>query len=206
MGTESAEKATEAEQANPPAEKATADSTASTEGAATQEQAPRVPAETATENSTEVGQLPDDHPVVVALKKANQEAAAARAKVKGFEDKDKSELERALDAATEAETATAAANLENERLKAAVEFGLSTQDLALLGDGPAEGFRDRAKALAERLKTVPSLRPDPNAGQETDPAGSLDEQIVEAQKAGDVQRVIHLQNQKLAGTGHDLKE
>jgi len=151
-----------------------------------------------TENQSSIENLPDDHPVVIALRKANKEAADARAKVKEFEDRDKSELDLALEAAAEAGKAKAEAELENQRLRAAVDFGLSPEDLALLGDGPADGFRDRAKALAERLATTSGPRPNTIVGQQPDAAGSIDEQIAIAQKAGDVRQVIHLQNQKLA--------
>ena len=186
MGTETEKvKEPQAETANPPA----------------QGEVPRPetgkPAETAPENPPSTEKLPDDHPVVIALRKANQEAAAARAKIKEFEDKDKSELDKAIEAAAAAVKAQAETELENQRLKAAVKFGLSEDDLALLGDGPADGFMARAEALAARL-AVSTPQPNPIVGQAADAAGSIDEQIAAAQKAGDVNRVIHLQNQKLA--------
>ena len=154
------------------------------------------PAETASGAAPD-HKLPDDHPVVKALAKANAEAATSRKRLQELEDRDKSELDRARDAATQAETDRAALETQNARLQAAVKFGLSEDDLALLGDGPAEGFMERAAALAERLKSV-AARPDPNAGSTADAAGSLDERIAAAQKAGDVNAVLRLQNQKLA--------
>lgn len=185
MGTESAATAdTTATVDNPPLDPDTAETaeTGETPAAGTPER------------------LPDDHPVLLALKRANERARDAERRVKDFEDRDKSDLDLALEAKTTAETLAAERELEVAKLQAAVDFGLSNEDLSLLGDGPVEGFRDRAKALAERLAAKPTRVPDPNAGRAPEAAGSLDEQIATAQAAGDVQKVIHLQNTKLQTT------
>lgn len=115
--------------------------------------------------------LPDDHPVVKALKKANEEAAAARLKVKEFEDANKSDLERAQsDRDAERERADAA-ETELARLKAALKFKLDEDDLELLGTGTPEEIEQRAEKLAARIggdKNERDRSPDRRLGR-TDP-------------------------------------
>lgn len=112
--------------------------------------------------------LPDDHPVVKALRKANEEAAAARRKVKEYEDANLTELERAQ-SDRDAEKARAdAAVSEAARLRAALRHGLSEDDLDLIGDGTPEEIEQRAEKLAARIGAEKSERdrsPDPRLGR-----------------------------------------
>ena len=147
--------------------------------------------------------LPDDHPAVKALSKANAEARDLRLKLKEFEDRDKSDLQKITDERDEERTRAARAEAEVAKLKAAIEHGLTRDDLDLRGAGDPEQITDRAKRLAERLKaTAPSEtdqpRPDPTQGVPAGDPASLDAQIAEAQAKGDVKAVVRLNNQKLA--------
>ena len=109
------------------------------------------PPATGTETTTVTdARLPEDHPVVLALKKANDEAAASRLRLKEIEDAEKSELEKANEtAANETERAN---TLETElhQLRAALKHGLDLEDVDLLGTGTAEDIEARAKRLADR--------------------------------------------------------
>lgn len=87
--------------------------------------------------STSDERLPDDHPAVVALAKANKEAEAARLKVKEMEDRDKSELQRAQDAVAEKEAALA--DLPKQ---------IRTQVLRFASSATQKGFLDPEDALA----------------------------------------------------------
>lgn len=112
-------------------------------------------------------QLPDDHPVVLALKKANEEAAAARVKVKEFEDAQKDDITRLSDNLAAETDRADKAEAEVARLRAAIDHGLTGEDLELLGTGTPEEVADRAKRLAERIGAQNGPRrptPDPSQG------------------------------------------
>lgn len=68
--------------------------------------------------------LPDDHPAVKALAKANKEAETLRVKLKEFEDAGKSELEKLADKAATAEERAAVAELQALRLEVAQDAGV----------------------------------------------------------------------------------
>ena len=59
----------------------------------------------------------------------------------------------------EAQASAVALQSENALLKAAMEHGLTSDDLALLEGLPADVIADRAKALAARLRTPASVIP-----------------------------------------------
>lgn len=125
------------------------------------------PKEPAKGSETDGDRLPDDHPVVKALKKANEEAAAARLKVKEYEDRDKSELDLTVEQMDEARAERDAAVAELARYKAALAHGLSDEDLDLLGSGTPEEIEARAERLAQRLGDQRGPRkpaPDPSQG------------------------------------------
>lgn len=154
--------------------------------------------ETVVTEPTEFEHLPENHPVLVALRKANDKARAAEAKVKSFEDRDKSELELATETAANEQALRETAENELRRYRAAVKYRLSDEDLDLLGTGTDEEIDARAQRLAALANAATSTpKPNPVVGQSTGSAGSIDEQIAAAQQAGDTARVIHLQNQKL---------
>lgn len=121
--------------------------------------------------------LPDDHPVVKALKKANEEAAAARRKVKEYEDANLTELERAQSAATSEKERADEAELKVARLEAVLDFKLSKTDLDLIGGVTPDEIRERAERLAARIGAEKSERdrsPDPRLGRTDQPESSKD--------------------------------
>lgn len=107
---------------------------------------------------TEPVRLPDDHPLVKAY-------ADTKAKLRRREDAELDEQQRLARDLEEATNRGTTLEAENARLKAAIEHGLSAEDLDLLGSGTAEEIAERAKRLAERLG--PQTRrpaPDPSQG------------------------------------------
>jgi hypothetical protein len=86
--------------------------------------------------------------VAAALKKANKEAEALRLKVKEFEDRDKTEAERALEARRELESRVEKAEREALRLRVIAEIGLDS-DLHEFVTGDTE---EEIRAKAEKLK------------------------------------------------------
>lgn len=119
-----------------------ADTTESTEGAEA--------AATDTEQTNNQGDIPPE--VKRALNKANKEAEALRLKLKEFEDRDKSELERLTERAEAAERAAAATEAKALRLEVAAEQGLTpAQAKRLVGD-TREDLESDAKELLATFK------------------------------------------------------
>lgn len=159
----------------------TAESTPET-GESTDTEAPQG-AETPTEAPETPERLPDDHPVVKALAKANKEAEAARLKVKEFEDAQKSDLDRLTDEVAAEKDRADNAEAELARLRAALKHGLEEDDLDLLGNGTAEEIEARAERLAQRLTASGASRkpaPDPSQGRVADNTTSTAAQFAAA--------------------------
>lgn len=73
----------------------------------------------------------------------------------------------------------AAATVRALRAETALKYGLTSEDVALLGEGDIEDFDKRAQALAQRIgKTAPGR--DPALGQENAKAGKSKDFIREA--------------------------
>jgi len=155
---------------------------------------------------------PDDEPLGEAGKRALQRerearkaaekaAAEAAAKVKEYEDAQLSEQQRLEKERDEARTAAASSGQKAALYKAALDYGLTSEDLELLDGVPADQIDERAKRLADRLAAskadnAPRVpRPDPSQG----PRGpvDIDAQIADAESRGDVRESIRLKNQKL---------
>jgi hypothetical protein len=84
-----------------------------------------------------------------ALNKANKEAEALRLKLKEFEDRDKTELERLTERAEAAERAAAATEVKALRLEVAAEQGLTpAQAKRLVGESRDELEADAKELLA----------------------------------------------------------
>ena len=140
---------------------------------------------------------------------AAKELSELRAKVTTFEDATRTETER-LQARAEASDKTAAESAtELARMKAAVKFGLTEDDLDMLGTGTPEEIEVRAEKLAARLKgaVVPTPAAPSSAGQgdlgtpingESEPIKALEAQIVEADKARNHALSIQLKQQRSA--------
>lgn len=118
-----------------------------------------------------------------ALREANKEAEKLRLKLKEYEDRDKTEAEKAAEALQELALERDGAVSELARMRAALKYGLSTDDLDLLGSGPAEDIEARAKRLADRLAESGSPRkpqPDPSQGRRTPSGTSTADQFAAA--------------------------
>ena len=120
-----------------------------TEEAATAEQEVAPAANGAEAN--EPAQLPDDHPLVRAYAAQKDEIKALRGrseKLAEIEDANKTEIQRATEAATAAEQRAAEAEARALRREVALEVGLSKDDAAYLD---ALTDEDAMRSLAQRL-------------------------------------------------------
>lgn len=114
-----------------------------------------------TDTNQQHDRLPDDHPAAQALKKANEEAAKLRAKVKEFEDADKTEIEKATTKAAQLEKDLAETTHRADRLEVALDKGLTLgQAKRLVGTTKEELAADADELLAElgEVKTPPGTK------------------------------------------------
>jgi hypothetical protein len=74
-------------------------------------------------------------------------------KAKSLEDANKSEAEKLTDRVTTAEQDLATAKTEAAKLRVAIKYDLSEEDLDFLGSGDEDQIEERAKRLSERLKS-----------------------------------------------------
>lgn len=95
--------------------------------------------------------LPDDHPVVLALSKANEEAKQARLKVKEYEDASKSEQEKLTERASELEKNLTTAQRDAARYEIAIEKGLTKSQAKRLNGETREELEADADVLLEDL-------------------------------------------------------
>lgn len=123
--------------------------------------------------------LPDDHPLVLAYNRVKGEAAEAKGKVREFEDRDKTDSQRAQEGLAEASRERDEALAEAARLRAAIDHGLTADDLELLGTGTPEEIEERAKRLAARLASG-VRRPDPTLGSTGQTVADPDQWLREA--------------------------
>lgn len=99
------------------------------------------------QTNNQQGDIPPE--VKRALNKANKEAEALRLKLKEFEDRDKTELERLTERAEAAERAAAATEVKALRLEVASENGLTpAQAKRLVGETREELEADAKELLA----------------------------------------------------------
>lgn len=128
-----------------------------------------------------------------AADKANAELAA---KVKEYEDRDKTEAQKATERLAASEQAAAEAQTELLRYKVAAEKGV---DADLLNGKDEASMRAAAdKLLAWRGDPKPAVpKPDPAQGARPG-VTDIDAEIEEAQKKRDFVRVISLREQKAA--------
>ena len=136
-----------------------------------------------------------------ARKAAEKQRAELEAKLKEFEDRDKTEAQKLADRAVTAEKAAAERDRELLRLRTALKFGISDEDAeTFLTAADEEALTRQAERLAA-LKAPTGPRtpvPDPSQGARG-AAGQvgLDAQIAEAKAKGDVLRAIALERSKL---------
>lgn len=108
--------------------------------------------------TNEPTQLPDDHPLVKAYAAQKDEIKALRGrseKLAEIEDANKTEIQRATEAATAAEQRAAEAEARALRREVALEVGLSKDDAAYLD---ALTDEDAMRALAGRLAAAADLK------------------------------------------------
>lgn len=104
-----------------------------------------------------------------AFARKHEDAAKANAdkakRFDEFEESQKTELQKAADAAARAKAEADATRAELARMQAAVKHGLSADDLDLLGThGSPEEIEARAERLAARLKAAEANKPKPDFG------------------------------------------
>lgn len=135
---------------------------------------------------------------LAALTKANKEAEKHRLKIKEFEDRDKTELERAAEASKAAEQERDAAKAESLRLRTAIRHGISDEDAELFLTGTDEETLTRqAERLADRTAAAGSKTPKPDPSQGARGPVGMDARIAEAEKNGDFKTAIALKSQQL---------
>ncbi|MFF4600563.1 hypothetical protein [Amycolatopsis sp. NPDC001319] len=140
-----------------------------------------------------------------ARKAAEKEKSDLAARLKEFEDRDKSELDKATEAWKSAEAERDAAKAEALRFRVAAEFGISTApddegvsdaDLFLTGQDEETMRRQAQRFSARQTPAGPSVpKPDPSQGARG-PVG-MDARIAEAEKNGDVKASLALKSQQL---------
>lgn len=145
--------------------------------------------ETAADDATTTEQpaKPDVPPEVArALKKANNEAEKLRLKLKEYEDRDKSELEKLAESQAAAERRAIEAEMRALRLEVAAEKGLTASQAKRLVGSSREDLEADAEEI---LRDFPAAsqsrtpRPDPSQGSRGGkPASARDAALAEAQK------------------------
>lgn len=112
------------------------------------------------------------------------------------------DIEKITERLTKHETELAGERSARWRAEIANEKGLTIEQAARLQGDSKDALAADADALKALFPTAPlapgTPRPDPSQGGLGGGSANLDSQIVEAQKAGDVRKVIALQRQKLA--------
>lgn len=130
-------------------------------------------------------------------RKSEAEAKALEAKVKAFEDKNKTEQQRLADDATNAKKAAATAAAENVRLRVAMGKKLPSELIDRLQGETAEELEADADKLLDLVKPTDATDFD-GGNRGTAKQASLNDQIVEAEAAGDWNKAGALKTQKLA--------
>jgi hypothetical protein len=102
-----------------------------------------------------------------ARRAAEKEAKTLRERLSAFEDAQKSELQKAQEAAQRYESELTTTRVANARLMAAVAHDLPPDLIDLLGDGTEDEIDARAKLLAEKLAAA---APPPAAEAKASPA------------------------------------
>lgn len=98
-----------------------------------------------------------------ARRDAERNLTALEARLKEFEDRDKSDLQKAIERADAAEKGASGMRVANTRLMAAATHNIPADLIDLLGNGTDEEIDARAKLLAEKLAAVvsPAAAPEP---------------------------------------------
>lgn len=121
-----------------------------------------------------------------ARRDADRQLKETLARLKEFEDRDKTETQKAADALAATAKERDDARAEAARFRAAATHGLTADDLALLDGIPADQIEERAAKLAARLTpaklpTAPSAAGQGNVGK---PVGNGSPQLARGDLAG----------------------
>jgi len=116
-----------------------------------------------------------------ARRDAEKNLTALQARLQEFEDRDKTELQRAIERAEAAEKGASSMRVANTRLMAAVTHNIPPELMDLLGDGTDEEIDARAKLLADKLATA---APPPESAPEPERRAPVSTRPVESLTAG----------------------
>lgn len=129
-----------------------------------------------------------------ARRDAEKNLTALQARLQEFEDRDKTELQKAIERAEAAEKGALSMRVANTRLMAAATHNIPPDLIELLGNGTDEEIDDRAKLLAEKLAAAappPEPAPERRAPASTRPVESLTAGAQPAgQKATDMDAIL----------------
>ncbi|WP_406234940.1 hypothetical protein [Nocardia sp. NBC_01009] len=164
---------------------------------------PKAPAEPAADDGLGDGGKKALEAERLARKEAEKAQKAAEAKVKTFEDAQKSDAQKQAERLAELETEAATAKHEALRFKYAAKHQLSDEDAETFLTGADEAtIAKQAARLAELVAGGATPKPQPGTyvpGEGRTPqTPNLDEQIAEAQKNRDFTRAIALKEQRSA--------
>lgn len=118
--------------------------------------------------------LPDDHPLVKAYQATKGDLAAARQKVKEFEDRDKSDADKAADRLTAAEKRAADAEAALLRRTVADDKGLTAAQAKFLTGTTQEEIEAKADEILEAFPANGASPPPSRRPESTAPAGGTD--------------------------------
>lgn len=109
-----------------------------------------------------------------ARRDAEKQLADLTKRLKTFEDRDKTELEKAIERAEAAEKGATSLRVANARLMAAATHNLDPDLIGLLGDGTDEEIDAKAKLLAEKFAAAAPAQQETNpTATQTRPVESL---------------------------------
>lgn len=104
------------------------------------------------------------------VKKLRDEAASYRVKLKEYEDRDKSELEKLTERAETAEAQLQKSELEKARLAAAAKHGIGEDHLDFLNGTTAEALDAQAEKLSKIIATPAAPQRVVIGGEQGEPA------------------------------------
>lgn len=151
-----------------------------------------------------------------ARRAAEKAAADAAARIKEYEDRDKSELEKLQEKAHAAEQRAAELERETLRHRVAAQYGIATEDAQELLTGSDEDTLTRqAERISQlnasaRQAVAPPVRSTPvehmrSGAMPYPPEPTLAERIAAAEQQGDHAAARRLKNQRLLGLAQEQK-
>jgi len=137
-----------------------------------------------------------------ARRDAEKNLTALQARLQEFEDRDKTELQKAIERAEAAEKGASSMRVTNTRLMAAATHNIPANLIELLGDGTDEEIDAKAASLAAALASAAPpptpAEPEKKAPAQTRPVESL---TAGAQPAGETPTDMNTILRQMAGRG-----